>query len=71
MIGFRCITLDEKKKYKICSYRFVLIVVLLYQKKGMKQIGSVLNKFYRIQFWGIILAGKFDISDCFDGNKIK
>jgi len=37
----------------------------------MKQIGPVFNKFYRIQFWAIILAGKFDISDCSDGNKIK
>ena len=38
MIGFRCITLDEKRKFKICSYRFVLIVVLLYQKKEWSKL---------------------------------
>ncbi len=51
---------------QICSNSSIIV-----PKKKMKQIGLVLNKFYRIQFWGIILAVKFDISDFFDGNKIK
>ena len=59
--------MDGKKKFKICSDRFILIVVLLYSKKNLKQIGPVLKKFYRFQFRGIILAGKFDISDFCDG----
>ena len=35
----------------------------------MKQIGPVVKKFYRIQFWCIILAGKFDILHLSDGSR--
>jgi hypothetical protein len=42
--------LDGEKKSKFCSDRSILLVVLLYSKKKMKQIGSVLKKLLRIQF---------------------
>ncbi len=39
--------------------------------KSAKEIGTVFQKLLRIQLWSITLAGKFDISDCFDGKRAK
>jgi hypothetical protein len=42
--GFMGITLARAKKLKICSDRFILLIRFLYQKKKLKQIGTVPEK---------------------------